>query len=207
MQVKICGITRSEDARAAAEAGSSAIGLNFWVGSKRRCELAVAADIVAEVGHRLRVVGVFVDASGPEIQRVQRRTGLRWVQFHGAEPASLLSAFLPHAYRAVRVFDEASLEAALGVAGTELLVDAAVPGMPGGTGQRCDWRWAARLAARRRVWLAGGLTPENVAEAIDAVRPVGVDVASGVERSPGIKDAERVRAFVRAATNAERRPR
>lgn len=201
-RIKICGVTSVADALACVEAGADALGLNFWPGSKRRCGLDVARAIASAVGERARLVGVFVDAERAEIERVREATGLRWVQLHGSEPAALVEALLPHAFKALHVCDEATLEAALGYVGEELLVDASLPGIPGGTGRRCDWRLAARLASARRVWLAGGLDPSNVAEAIAVVRPFGVDVASGVERAPGIKDHERVRAFIDAARRA-----
>ncbi len=199
-RVKICGITSLEDARACVDAGADAIGLNFWARSKRRCEEAVAAQIAASVD--ARVVAVFVDASLEEIERVRRATGIAWVQLHGREPGSHVEALAPRAYKAVHPSDEGGVREALAMPGEELLVDASVAGMPGGTGQTCDWALAARIASARRVWLAGGLRPSNVGEAIHAVRPFGVDVASGVEKSPGVKDLALVRAFVDAVRGA-----
>lgn len=197
-RTKICGITTVEDALACADAGASALGLNFWPRSVRRCELEVARAIVDAVGDRARIVAVFVDAERDAIERVLGETGIEWVQLHGDEPPELVRALLPHAYKAVHLVDDTSVAEALRMPGDELLVDASVPGMPGGTGRTCDWSRAARLARERRVWLAGGLTPENVADAIARVVPFGVDVASGVERAPGVKDHARVRAFVDA---------
>lgn len=197
--VKICGVTTLEDALACVEAGADALGLNFWPKSKRRCSLDAASRIVAELGARARVVAVFVDAPLLEIERVRARTGIAWAQLHGSEPRSLLEQLLPHAYKAVHPVDEDGLREALAIPGDELLVDASVPGAPGGTGRTCDWSLAARLARERKVWLAGGLHPGNVADAVREVGPYGVDVASGVERSPGVKDHALVRAFVRAA--------
>ncbi len=197
--VKICGVTNLEDALACVEAGADALGLNFWPTSKRRCSLDAASRIVAEVGARARVVAVFVDAPLMEIEGVRARTGIAWAQLHGSEPRSLLERLLPRAYKAVHPVDEDGLREALAIPGDELLVDAGVPGAPGGTGRTCDWSLAARLARERKVWLAGGLHPGNVADAVRDVGPYGVDVASGVERSPGVKDHALVRAFVRAA--------
>lgn len=197
--VKICGITSVEDALASVDAGADALGLNFWPRSRRRCELDVAARVVELVGARARIVAVFVDATLEEIERARDRTGVSWAQLHGSEPRALLEQLLPLAYKAVHPVDEEGLREALGVPGDELLVDASVPGVPGGTGRTCDWSLAARLASARKVWLAGGLHPGNVADAVRAVRPHGVDVASGVEARPGVKDHALVRAFVGAA--------
>lgn len=202
LRIKICGVTSVADAMVCVEAGADAIGLNFWPGSKRRCGLDAARAIGAAVGERARLVGVFVDADRAEIERTLGASGLRWAQLHGNELPALVEALSPHVFKALHVRDEGELEAALGVPGQELLVDASLPGMPGGTGRTCDWRLAARLASARRVWLAGGLDPSNVAEAIAEVRPFGVDVASGVERAPGVKDHERIRAFIDAARGA-----
>lgn len=198
VRVKVCGLTRVENALACVEAGADALGLNFWAGSKRRCELDEARRIVEAIGSRARVVGVFVDAERSEIEAVRAHTGLSWVQLHGREPRALLEGLLPRAYKATHLTDLAGVEEALGLPGDELMVDASLPGLPGGTGQTCDWDLAARLARARPVWLAGGLRPDNVGEAVRAVRPHGVDVASGVERAPGDKDPARVRALVRA---------
>jgi phosphoribosylanthranilate isomerase len=200
-RIKICGVTRLEDARVCVEAGADAIGLNFWPQSKRRCGTAQAARIVADLGDRARVVGVFVDASLEEIQTIRRETGVRWAQLHGDEPSELLEALGPDAYKALRPTGAHDLDDALSWPGDELLLDACVAGMPGGTGQRADWTLAAKIARARKVWLAGGLTPDNVAEAIASVAPFGVDVASGVESAPGLKDEVLVRRFVVAARN------
>lgn len=196
--IKICGITRLEDAEHALSLGVEAIGLNFWPGSKRRCELGVAREIVERVGERARVVAVVVDAPLAEIAEIRERTGIEWVQLHGDEDAAFARAVLPRAYQAVRATGAEGLRAALAVPGIEVLLDASVPGEKGGTGVVADWALAARVARERPLWLAGGLVPENVGAAIEAVRPMGVDVASGVECAPGVKDPARVEAFVRA---------
>lgn len=202
VRVKICGVTSVGDALACVEAGADAIGLNFWPRSKRRCELAEAARIVRALEDRARIVAVFVDASTHEIERVRAETGIAWAQLHGGEIEEELEALLPHAYKAVHLAGEHGVRTALGFGGDELLVDASVAGMPGGTGVKCDWALAARVARARKVWLAGGLRPGDVAQAIASVRPYGVDVASGVERAPGVKDHALVRAFVAAARSA-----
>ena len=200
--VKICGVTSLDDAIACVDLGADAIGLNFWPSSQRRCELDEARRITDALGARARVVAVFVDVGREAIERVRRESGIEWAQLHGSEPPALVSALLPHAYKAAHVTDAASLASALAAPGDELLVDASLPGLPGGTGRTCDWALAAQLARARRVWLAGGLRPDNVAEAIREVAPFGVDVASGVERAPGVKDHELVRAFIDAARSS-----
>lgn len=197
-RVKICGVTRLEDARVCVDAGADAIGLNFWPRSRRLCADAVAARIARELSDRVRLVAVVVDATEDRIAAI-RALGLRWIQLHGDERPDDLRPLLPEAMKALHLSRASQLEAALAWPGEELLVDARAEGLPGGTGTRCDWDLAARLAAERRIWLAGGLRPEDVADAVRRVRPFGVDVASGVEAEPGVKDPEAVAAFVRAA--------
>jgi len=202
-RVKICGLTREEDAWHCVDAGADAIGLNFWAGTPRCIELDVARRIVEAVGSRVLTVGVFVDASDEEIIRVREHTGIACVQLHGQESAEQLSRFLPHAYKALRVRDERSIDEARGFPGEHILLDAYVAGQPGGTGHTFNWSLAAGLAGERRVTLAGGLHPGNVAEAVAAVAPYCVDVASGVERAPGVKDPDAVSAFIRNARAAQ----
>lgn len=202
MRVKICGVTSLDDALGCADAGADAIGLNFWPKSVRRCEEAEAQRIVEAVGERVRVVAVVVDAERETLRRLRDEVGVRWLQLHGHETPEELARWLPEAYKAVRPASAADVEAARAYGGDELLVDARSPGAPGGTGQRADWALAAELARERPIWLAGGLTPEDVAEAVAAVRPFGVDVASGVESAPGEKDLDRVRALVERARGA-----
>jgi len=204
MCLKVCGITSVEDAQMCVTAGVDAIGVNFWPGSPRRCDERIAADIVAAVNGHVTVVGVFVDAPIAEIRRVLVRTGIEWAQLHGDEPADVLEALLPTAFKAVRVRDEASVRVAQACPGDRLLIDASVDGLVGGTGTLADWTLARRIAESRPVILAGGLTAENVGEAFAAVHPFGVDVASGVERAPGQKDPVKVRAFVHAVRAAQR---
>lgn len=200
--VKVCGVTSVSDALACVQAGVDALGLNFYAGSPRCTSVEIARAIVDAVGKSVLTVGVFVDASYDEISSVQRETGLRCVQLHGHEPPALLARFVPHAYKAVRVRGPQSLAEAASYPGEYLLLDAYVPGAAGGTGARFDWRLAADFVTAtpsRKVTLAGGLTPENVAAAVAAVQPFCVDVASGVESAPGVKDLAKVAAFVAAA--------
>ena len=197
--VKICGVTRVQDAELCVETGADAIGLNFHPRSPRCVTVDVARTIAAAIRGRALVVGVFVDAPYEELVRITREVGLGCVQLHGDEPPELLARLLPHAYKAIRVRDERSIERARRYGGEHLLLDAYVVGEAGGTGHTFNWALAKGLASERRVTLAGGLTPDNVDAAIAAVHPYCVDVASGVESAPGLKDPAKVRAFIAAA--------
>jgi phosphoribosylanthranilate isomerase len=209
MKVKICGITRAADAQHAAQAGADAIGLNFWPGSKRFVTVKQARSIVRGLPPLVWVVGVFVNAPREEIEATVRAVGLHAVQLHGDEsvrdtrgyavPVFKALHLAPSARRPVEGADFKARHLAPRVRFTvPLVLDAQQPGYGGG-GVRFDWKRARRLAATHPVLLAGGLTPRNVREAIAAVRPWGVDVASGVESSPGLKDKSLVTRFIRNA--------
>jgi phosphoribosylanthranilate isomerase len=198
VEVKICGVTTVHDAVQCVEAGADAIGLNFWPGSPRCVDVPTASAIVQAVGDRVEMVGVFVDFALAEIRQILAETGIRWAQLHGSEPPGLVAALLPFAYKALGVRDGSVVERARMYPGERLLLDASVSGIPGGTGRTFDWSIAAQVARQRKLTLAGGLTPENVAGAIRVVRPHRVDVASGVEKSPGCKDLSLVHAFIAA---------
>jgi phosphoribosylanthranilate isomerase len=202
VRVKICGVTSVEDALLCAEAGVDAVGVNFAAGSPRRVSLALGREIVASLPPAVLSVGVFVDADFEELREIQQRVGLGCLQLHGVEPPELLVRLLPHAYKAIRVQGETSIAEAARYAGEHILLDAHVPGVAGGTGHSFDWSLAARVAQLRKLTLAGGLRPDNVASAIAAVRPFCVDVASGVESSPGKKDRARLLRFVAAVRGA-----
>ncbi len=202
MWVKICGITSVEDARLAADAGADAIGLNFVPPSPRRVDEADARDIADAVRRRVTLVGVVADLDAAAMRALRQRVGLDLLQLHGSESPELLEAVLPYAYKAVRIGSPEDVDLADSYAGDRLLTDARVEGTLGGTGASFDWRLVQELAARRPLILAGGLTPDNVASAIRSVRPWGVDVASGVERSRREKDAALVRRFVAEARGA-----
>jgi phosphoribosylanthranilate isomerase len=201
MLIKICGVTTAADAALVVRAGADAIGVNLWPGSKRYVSLAAARTVLAAVPPGVLKVGVFVNASAGEVARALDELGLDRAQLHGDEQAADYAALDPaRVVKVVRVRDQASLADATGWTPALWLYDAHVDGF-GGAGVAAPWPIIAR-GARRPFLLAGGLTPENVAEGIRATRPDGVDVASGVEARPGVKDAARLAAFVAAARGA-----
>ncbi len=206
--LKICGITSVEDAILATEAGADALGLNFVRTSRRVIDRATAAHISDAVGDRIELVAVVADRSAHELADLREETGIRWLQLHGSESPEDLELVLPEAYKAIAIGSAADAERAGEYGGERLLVDAksGTPGVLGGTGHTFDWSLVATLAARRDLIVAGGLTPDNVAEAVRALEPFGVDVASGVELpgNPRQKDAARVHAFVAAVRASER---
>jgi phosphoribosylanthranilate isomerase len=207
--VKICGITRPEDGLLAAEAGADAVGFVFYPMSPRRVEPAQAAAITRELPPLVARVGVFVDAPRDQMARTADEVGLDLLQLHGDEPPEALEGLPRRALKAVRVGTGFTPEEALRYrAAAGVVVDTRLVGqtaMPGGTGTPFDWTLVRGLRDRVGfLMLAGGLAPDNVAEALAEVRPHAVDVSSGVERLPGRKDPERVRAFVEAVRAVER---
>jgi phosphoribosylanthranilate isomerase len=203
--VKICGITSVRDAILAVEAGADALGLNFVPASKRVVDTATAAHISDAVGGNVELVAVVANRSVPELEELRDATGIQWLQLHGAEAPEELELLLPRAYKAIAIANSADIAHAREYGGERLLVDAKIVGELGGTGQRFDWSLAVPLAKERDLIVAGGLTPDNVAAAVRALRPFGVDVASGVEL-PGNrreKDPARVRAFIDAVRSVE----
>jgi phosphoribosylanthranilate isomerase len=196
---KVCGVRTVTDARMCVDLGVDAIGLNFWPGTKRRVQVEEAARIVSAVGAQIATVGLFVDEERETIERIRRQVGFSWVQLHGLESPDDVQALGPRAYKALRVGAVPVDAEAVRYPGALLLLDALVPGEVGGTGRRFDWSLAKGLAQTRPIVLAGGLTPDNVARAALAVGPRAVDVASGVESEPGVKDPRLVEAFVAAA--------
>ena len=202
MHVKICGVTRVDDALAAVDLGASAIGLNFVPSSPRNVDIARAREIVDAVhakNPKVQVVGVVADRSLDDLRVLVRDAGLDCLQLHGDELPDAVSPLLPHAYKAVRIANAADAARAATFPGDHILVDAKVEGALGGTGATFDWSLVEELAKTRKLTLAGGLTPTNVEAAVRAVHPYCVDVASGVESSPGVKDHEKMRAFIEAA--------
>lgn len=196
MLVKICGITRLVDAQAAIACGARALGFVFWPKSPRFIDPYRARAIVAIIPPFVVPVGVFVDQDAEYVNAVASLVPLGAVQLHGSEDAAFSLTLTRPVVRAVSTADPAVVDA--WPDRVTLLFDAHDPIRRGGTGARADWQVAAALAAKRQLLLAGGLTPDNVADAVAAVRPFGVDVSSGVERAPGIKDHDRLRAFVAA---------
>jgi len=201
MFVKICGMTRLTDALHAVEQGATAIGFVLWPGSPRAVTIDRAAEIVAELPSSVMTVGVFVNEPVDGIRQIVERARLTAVQLHGDEPPAYADALDWPVIRAVSVNDIGEASDAWSPE-TALLVDNIDPARRGGTGAVIDWSQAAEVAQKRRVVLAGGLTPDNVASAIRAVRPFGVDVSSGVEQSPGVKDFDKVTKFIANARRA-----
>lgn len=202
-RVKVCGITRREDALLAADLGASAVGFVFWPHSPRYVEPEAAAEIARALPADVAPVGVFVDPPLDDVRRIAARVGLAAVQLHGDEPATLCDGLPYRVLKAVPVAGAATRAAAERVPRrVTVLLDARDPVRRGGTGRTVDWGVAAEVAARRRIFLAGGLGPGNVGEALRTVRPYGVDVSSGVETRPGRKDAGRLRVFFEEVARA-----
>jgi len=195
MFVKVCGITRLTDALHAVEQGATAIGFVFWPRSPRGVTVERAAEISARLPSHVMRVGVFVNEPVESIRAIAERTRLTAVQLHGDEPPAYADALDWPVLRAVSVAELDSASEAWAPE-TALLVDNIDPVRRGGTGAVIDWSQAAAVAQKRRIVLAGGLTPDNVASAIRAVHPFGVDVSSGVEASPGVKDFDKVTRFI-----------
>lgn len=202
--VKICGITRTEDALAAAGYGAAAIGLVFYRPSPRYIEPDAAAAVVRALPPFVMPVGLFVDASEEEVRAIAARSGVQLLQFHGAEPPEFCGRFALPYMKAVRVRPGVDL---LQYArdfhrAKALLLDAFQEGLHGGTGALFDWNLIPQTLPLPVV-LSGGLTPENVGDAIRRVKPFAVDVSSGVEARKGIKDAERIAAFIKGVRDAD----
>jgi phosphoribosylanthranilate isomerase len=204
VKVKICGITNRPDGMAAAEAGADALGFVFYDHSPRRISVEAAAGLIRQLPPFVMKVGVFVNAPADLVLRAVRECGLNLLQFHGDEPPEYCLQFGLMSMKAFRIRDAASLQALSGYHTDAWLLDAYTPDKPGGTGETINWDLA--LEARgwgRPIFLAGGLTPENVGEAVRRARPYAVDVSSGVEAMPGRKDHAKVRAFIQAAKAVE----
>ncbi|HEY7329011.1 MAG TPA: phosphoribosylanthranilate isomerase [Gemmataceae bacterium] len=214
VRVKICGITTAEDARQAASLGADAIGLNFYAGSPRCVEASVAQIILRDLPPFVSTVGVFVETPLSKIIETLRGLDrIHIIQWHGKNPE--LGDCFPYRFvRAFAVRDESSLDAiqryldacrAIECLPSALLLDGYATGQHGGTGQTAPWQLLESFRPGVPIILAGGLTPDNVAEAIRIVRPYGVDVASGIESAPGRKDAEKMRRFLTNAREAAAR--
>ncbi len=204
-KVKICGITRLPDALAAVEAGADALGFMFFEGSKRNLTPTAAAQIIRALPPFVAKVGVFVNASADTVRATVAECGLDTLQFHGEETPEFCRQFAPlKVVKAFRIQNAESLKPLPDYAVDAWLLDSYVPGQRGGTGEKFNWELAAQAKELGRpVILAGGLTPENVADAVQQVWPFGVDVSSGVESAPGQKDAGPVRRFVEIVREIE----
>jgi len=203
VRVKVCGITRLEDALVAVEAGVDAVGFVFYEGSPRFVPPETAREIARNLPPLVCRVGVFVNAPRKIVARTAERVGLTALQFHGNETGDYCEGWNLPVIKAFRVGPEFSPEEIEPFASAcAILLDGYHPHLFGGSGVRADWGMARRLARIRPLILAGGLDPANVAEAIRTVRPYGVDVSSGVEIRPGQKDPERVRMFMREVHRA-----
>jgi phosphoribosylanthranilate isomerase len=202
-RVKVCGITRIEDASEAVRLGAAALGFVFWPASPRAISVEAAREVTGAVPPLVARVGVFVDASADDVARIADEVGLDAVQLHGDERIDGYARVKSRLIKAVTLnSDDDVFGAAALPAHVTTLVDATDRVRRGGTGQLADWRHAAALAARRPIILAGGLTADNVAGAIKQVRPWALDVSSGVESAPGIKSRERLEAFFAAVAGS-----
>jgi phosphoribosylanthranilate isomerase len=205
-RVKICGITNLADAQAAVEAGADALGFNFYEQSPRCVAVSTAAEISKQLPPFVLRVGVFVNAAEELVTRAIGECGLGLLQFHGDEPPEFCTQFGLMSMKAFRIRDAESLKELPKYPTEAWLLDAYSAEKPGGTGEKFNWELAVEAQKfGKPFFLAGGLTPENVAAAVRKVQPFGVDVSSGVETSPGKKDRARVRAFIANVRQAERK--
>lgn len=200
MRIKICGITRPEDAEQALALGADTVGCVFHAASARHVTAVIAQDIRVAVGDAGTLVGLFVDPTVDQVQAVLDRVELDVLQFHGEESPAFCEQFQRPYLKAVAMSPDVDLAAVNSAycSARGLLLDSAHEGQFGGTGQRFDWEWID-AGLEKRFMLAGGLTANNVGDAIRQVRPAAVDVSSGVEKKQGIKDRDRMRAFIEAA--------
>jgi phosphoribosylanthranilate isomerase len=206
--VKICGITRPEDAQLAVSLGAAAIGFIFYRPSPRYVTPERAAEIVRVLPPFVTTVGVFVDEPVDAMNAIAERCRLDRIQLHGHEPHETLARLNRRGYRAFRLQQPAEVDAVIAAPDRAVLLDTYQPDLYGGTGRPFDWSWARRLAERlgeqdRRVILAGGLTPDTVPAALREVRPHALDISSGVEAAPGVKDEHKLRALFRALDAAQ----
>jgi phosphoribosylanthranilate isomerase len=210
-RVKLCGITNIDDARLCADAGAWAIGHIFWGGSPRRCSVEEAERISAELRRRVEIAGVFFNSPLDEVAEIADAATLSLIQLHGDEGPAYCAEVARRTgakiIKAVRARDKASVRALMAYRDRVdyHLVDAYVPGVPGGTGETFSWELIEELRnSGHPLILSGGLTPDNVGEAIAKVHPFAVDTASGTEAEPGRKDPAKVTAFMRAVEQASR---
>jgi len=205
VRIKICGITNLEDALLAARLGAHALGFIFYSLSPRKVEPEVARGIIAQLPPLVLSVGVFVDEEAAVMRDLADRVGLDWLQLHGQESPDYCRSLGRRVIKGFRIKDEASLASLADYQGAAqaFLLDTYRSGQAGGTGETFDWQLACQAKKYGPIILAGGLTPENVAQAIKIAQPQAVDVASGVEAAPGKKDPQKLRAFFAAVRGAE----
>lgn len=204
IKIKICGITNLDDALYAAEYGADALGFNFYKKSPRCIEPQKAAEIIAQLPPFIMPVGVFVNEREDKIRELQHLTCIQAVQLHGDESPEFCQRFGGRVIKAFQVKDRESLKAMAHYRVGAFLLDAYKDGIRGGTGMAFDWHLAVVAKTFGKIILAGGLTPENVAEAVKLVQPYGVDVAGGVEKEKGVKDQAKVKKFIAEVRKASR---
>ncbi len=202
VRIKICGITNLEDALLAAELGANALGFIFYAKSPRSVAPEAAREIIRQLPPLVLSVGVFVNEEAAVVRELAARVGLDWVQLHGQESPEYCRSLGRRVLKGFRIKDEDSLQELPAYRGAvqALLLDTYKQGQTGGTGEAFDWELAVKAKGYGPIVLAGGLTADNVAQAVATVRPQAVDVASGVEAAPGKKDPEKLRAFFRAVS-------
>lgn len=206
-RVKICGITRPDDARQAVAAGADALGVVFYASSPRAVDVVQAQRVAQAAGPFVTLVGLFVNAEAAAVREVLTQVPIQLLQFHGDEDARYCEAFDRPYIKAIRMRPGLDVLASMAEhpRAQGFLLDAYRPGVPGGTGESFDWQRVPQTS-ERTIILAGGLTPENVARAVESTRPYGVDVSGGVEAAPGRKDRHKMNVFIHNAkhTTGER---
>ena len=200
--IKICGITRDEDLESVIDAGADAVGFNLWPQSPRHVSKSRAKELASRARGRIATVGVCVNLDEAELAGLAESLGLDWIQLHGDETPELVQGLGPAAFKALGIATEQDAERAMEMPGAFVLVDARDDVARGGTGKLAPTQLARQVSSQRPTVLAGGLRPDNVRERIEAIEPMGVDTASGVEVRPGVKDPIKVREFCLRAKQA-----
>ena len=204
LKIKICGITNLDDALAAADAGADALGFNFYKKSPRYIEPEKATEIIAQLPPFMMPVGVFVNEREDRIREIQHKTCIQAIQLHGDESPEFCQRFENRVIKAFQVKDKESLKVMAHYHVGAFLLDSYHEALRGGTGATFDWHLAVVAKTFGKIILAGGLTPENVAEAVKLVQPYAVDVAGGVEKEKGIKDHAKLKKFITEVRRASR---
>ena len=197
IKIKICGIRNLEDAIAAAEAGADALGFVFYPESPRFIDPGNVRHIISKLPVFITYIGVFVDEKEDVIRRILRESGIQLLQFHGSESPMLCTRFREKVIKSIRIRDAGSIESMKMYPLDTFLLDTYHAEVKGGTGKAFDWGIAEKAKEHGKIILSGGLTPSNVEEAIRRVKPYGVDVSSGVEKSPGKKDHMKIKKFIK----------